>query len=63
MIKKKNNKLVNIFNSELKDLENEIKNMSKREKKTKKPNNLVTVVKKILDFNEHAQNINTKPNA
>ena len=29
--------------------------MSKRERKTKKPNNIVTVVKKILDFNEHAQ--------
>ena len=53
--KEKNNKLVNIFNSGLKDLENEIKNMSKRERKTKQPNNIVTVVKKILDFNEHAQ--------
>ena len=29
--------------------------MSKRERKIKKPNNIVTVVKKILDFNEHAQ--------
>ena len=29
--------------------------MSKRESKTKKPNNILTVVKKILDFNEHAQ--------
>ena len=46
---------MNIFNSGLKDLENEIKNMSKRERKTKQPNNIVTVVKKILDFNEHAQ--------
>ena len=53
--KEKNNKLVNIFNSGLKDLENQIKNMSKRERKIKKPNNIVTVVKKILDFNEHAQ--------
>ena len=53
--KEKNNKLVNIFNSGLKDLENEIKNMSKRERKIKKPNNIVTVVKKILDFNKHAQ--------
>ena len=53
--KEKNNKLVNIFNSGLKDLENEIKNMPKKERKTKKPNNIVTVVKKILDFDEHAQ--------
>ena len=53
--KEKNNNLMNIFNSGLKDLENEIKNMSKRERKTKKPNNIVTVVKKILDFSEHAQ--------
>ena len=53
--KEKNNKFVNIFNSGLKDLENEIKNMSKRERKTKKPNNIVRVVKKILDFNEHVQ--------
>ena len=51
----KNNKLVNIFNSGLKDLENQIKNMSKRERKIKKPNNIVTVVKKIFDFNKHAQ--------
>ena len=29
--------------------------MSRRERKTKKPNNILTVVKKILDFNEHAQ--------
>ena len=53
--KEKNNKLVNIFNSGLKDLENQIKNMSKRERKIKKPNNIVTVVKKIFDFNKHAQ--------
>ena len=46
---------MNVFNSGLKDLKNEIKNMSKRESKTKKPNNILTVVKKILDFNEHAQ--------
>ena len=53
--KEKNNNLMNIFNSGLKDLENEMKNMSKRERKTKKPNNIVTVVKKIHDFSEHAQ--------
>ena len=50
--KEKNNKLVSIFKNGLKDLENEIKNCLKEKKKT---NNIVTVVKKILDFNEHAQ--------
>ena len=32
-----------------------LKSMSKRERKIKKPNNIVTVVKKIFDFNKHAQ--------
>ena len=53
--KEKNNQLVNIFNSGLKDLESEIKYMSKKERKTKKPNSIVAVVKTILDFNKHAQ--------
>ena len=53
--KEKNNKLVNIFKSGLRDLENEIEVMSKRERKNKKPNNILTVVKNILKFNKHAQ--------
>ena len=53
--KEKNSKLVEIFNSGLKDLEEEIKNMSKRKIKNEKPHNIVKVVKKILDFNEHSQ--------
>ena len=53
--KEKNSKLVEIFNSGLKDLEEEIKNMSKRKRKNEKPHNIVKVVKKILDFNEHSQ--------
>ena len=53
--KEKNSKLVNIFNSGLKDLEKEIKEMSKTEIEIEKPYNIVKVVKKILDFNEHSQ--------
>ena len=55
MIKKKNSKLVNIFNSGLEDLEKEIKEMSKEEIETEKPYNIVKVVKMILDFNKIEQ--------
>ena len=51
MIKKKS-KLVDIFNSGLKDLEEEIKKMSKKEREIEKPDNIVKVVKKILEINE-----------
>ena len=50
--KEKNSNLVNMFNSGLKDLEKEIKEMSKEEIETEKPYNIVKVVKKILDFNK-----------
>ena len=52
MIKKKNSKLVNIFNSGLEDLEKEIKEMSKEEIEIEKPYNIVKVVKKILEINK-----------
>ena len=52
MIKKKNSKLVNIFNSGLEDLEKEIKEMSEEEIETEKPYNIVKVVKKILEINK-----------
>ena len=52
---KKNSKLVDIFNSGLKDLEEEIKKMSKKEREIEKPDNIVKVVKKILEFNKHYQ--------
>ena len=51
----KNSKLVDIFNSGLKDLEEEIKKMSKKEREIEKPDNIVKVVKKILEFNKHYQ--------
>ena len=50
--KEKNSKLVNIFNSELKDLEEEIKKMSEEEIKIQKPYNKVKAVKKILEINK-----------
>ena len=55
MIKKKNNKLVNTFNSALRDLEEKIKNMSKAEKEIEQPDEIVRVVKIILDFNKLKQ--------
>ena len=53
--KEKNSILVNIFNSGFEDLEKEIKKMSKEKKEIEKPYNIVKVVKKILDLNEHSQ--------
>ena len=46
--KEKKSKLLNIFNSGLKDLEKEIKEMSKEEIKNEKPFNIVKVVKIFL---------------
>ena len=53
--KEKKSKLLNIFNSRLKDLEKEIKEMSKEEIENEKPYNIVKFVKKILDFNKIEQ--------
>ena len=53
--KEKNSKLVNLFNSRLKDLEEEIKEMSEKERKIEEPYNIVKVVKKILEINKHNQ--------
>ena len=50
--KEKNSNLVNMFNSGLKDLEKEIKEMSKEEIETEKSYNIVKFVKKILQFNK-----------
>ena len=61
----KNNELVNMINSGLKDLKEEIKKMSEEEKEIEDPESIVEIVEKILKFNEQNQqeNINTKPNA
>ena len=67
--KKKISNLVNTFNSGLKYLKEDTKNMSKAEKEIEQPDEIVRVVKMILDFNELKQQkgqgikIYTKPNA
>ena len=53
--KEKNSKLVNIFNSGLKGLKEEIKRMSKEEIEIERPDEIVRVVEMILDFNKHNQ--------
>ena len=53
--KERNSKLVDMFNSALKDLKEETKNMSKEEKETEQPNELVRVVEMIIDFNKIKQ--------
>ena len=65
----KNNDLVNVTKSGLRDLENEIKKMSKDEKKNEKPDKILKIVKEILNFNtknsvrRRITNFNTRPNA
>ena len=53
--KEKNSNLVNMFNSGLKDLKEEIKKMSKEEIEIEKPDEIVRVVEMILDFNKQNQ--------
>ena len=53
--KEKNSNLVNMFNSGLRDLEKEIKDMSEEEIETEKPYNIVKVVKNIFETNKKNQ--------
>ena len=53
--KEKNSELVNIFNSGLEYLKEEIKKMSKEEVEIEKPDEIVRVVEMILDFNKQNQ--------
>ena len=53
--KEKNNKLVNVINSGLKDLKEEIKKMSEEERKIEKPDEIVKIVREILKFNKQNQ--------
>ena len=53
--KEKNNELVNMINSGLKDLKEEIKKMSKEEKENEDPELIVNIVEKILKFNKQNQ--------
>ena len=51
----KNNKLVNLINSGLIDLKEEIKKMSEAEKESEEPESIVEIVEKIVKFNEQNQ--------
>ena len=53
--KEKNNELVKVIISGLEDLKEEIKNMSKKEKKFKNPDKIVKIVEMILKFNKQNQ--------
>ena len=53
--KEKNNELVNVIDSGLRDLKKEIKKMSEEERKSEKPDKKVKIVKKILRFNKQNQ--------
>ena len=53
--KKKKNKLVNVIKSEISDLKNEVEYMGEEEKQIEKPNDIIVVVKKILEFNKQKQ--------
>ena len=50
-----NNELVNVINSGLKDLKEEIKEMPEEERETEKPDNIVKLVEEILSFNKQKQ--------
>ena len=51
----KNNKLINLVSSGLKDLKEEIKKMSEAEIENEDPESTVNIVEKILKFNEQNQ--------
>ena len=53
--KEKKNELVNVINSGLKDLKEEIKKMSEKEKEIEDPELIVEIVEEILKFNEKNQ--------
>ena len=51
----KNNKLVSLISSGLKDLKEEIKKMSEAEKEIEDPESIVNIVQEILKFNKQNQ--------
>ena len=53
--KKKNKRLVNVIKSGLSDLKNGIEDMGEKEKEIEKPNEVIDVVQKILEFNKQNQ--------
>ena len=53
--RKKNNELVSMINSGLKDLKEEINKMSEEEKENEKPDKIVEIFRQILKFNKQKQ--------
>ena len=53
--RKKNNELVSMINSGLKDLKEEINKITEEEKEKEKPNKIVEIVREILKFNKQNQ--------
>ena len=53
--REKNNKLVSVINSGLKDFKKETEKMSKEEREIEKPDKIVDIVEKILKFNKQIQ--------
>ena len=53
--REKNNKLVSVINSGLKDLKKEIEEMSKEKREIEKPDKIVKIVEEILKFNKQIQ--------
>ena len=53
--KTKNNELVSLINSGLKDLKEEIEKMSEKEKEIEKPDKIVEIVEMIFKFNKQNQ--------
>ena len=53
--KKKNNDLVIMIKSGLSDLKKEIENMSEEEKEIEKPNVIIDIVEKLLEFDKQKQ--------
>ena len=54
--KKKNNELVNMIQSGLSDLEDEIEKISEKKKRTGQSDRMVDIAEEILDFNNQNQN-------
>ena len=52
---KKNDDLVNVIKSRLRDFKDEIRKMSKDEIEIEEPNEILDIVEKLLEFNEKIQ--------
>ena len=55
--KNKNIKFVNMINSGLRDIKDEIEKMSKEEIEIEKPNEILDIVEKVLEFSEKIQSV------